>query len=236
MAERSGTACWVSVTTDDRRATEAFYSAVLGWSFETGTLAPEARVATWEGQPVAGVNEAAAARGLPARWTVFFLVEDADKAAELIAERGGTVAVGPVDFGSGRTVLAADPCGAAFGLWQGTAPSSWDVGAGAAPAQLCLRTADPDAVLSFYSAVLGWPSEGERWPHPCLRADARTGDPDPNARPRWVVTFPAADPDRAATAAEQHGGTVPAPPEDIDGERRVTVRDPHGALFTVARR
>ncbi len=235
MSKRAGTACWVSVTTDDRQATEAFYGAVLGWSFEDGSLAPEARVATAAGQPVAGLNEAAAARGLPARWTVFFLVEDADKAAELMNERGGTVAVGPVDFGNGRTVLGSDPCGAAFGLWQGSAPPEWSVGAGEAPAELCLRTADPGTALDFYSAVLGWPREQGRWPHACLRAGARPGDPDPGARPRWVITFRCADPGEAAAAAERHGGTVLAPDEDVEGASRVTLSDPHGALLTLAR-
>lgn len=233
MAELPGTACWVSLTTPDRRATEAFYGAVLGWSFDDGALAPEARVATLAGEPVAGLNEAAAARGLPARWTVFFLVEDADGAAELIAERGGTVAVGPVDFGSGRTVLGADPCGAAFGLWQGTAPPRWGVGAGRAPVRLCLRTCDPQGALAFYGAVLGRGPDGAPSPGgtgPRLRTGARPGDPEPAARPRWEVAFPVADPEVAAAAARRNGGSPVALPEG-----GVTVCDPHGALFGLAR-
>ncbi|NSC20777.1 VOC family protein [Streptomyces albus subsp. chlorinus] len=236
MAVQPGTACWVSLTTHDRQATEAFYGAVTGWSFEDGTLAPEARVATAAGQPVAGLNEAAAARELPARWTVFFLVEDADKAAELMAERGGTVAVGPVDFGSGRTVLGADPCGAAFGLWQGEAPPRWDVGAGEAPAELCLRTCDLPAALRFYSAVLGWPQDQERWPHGCLSVGARTGDPDPAVRPRWEVAFPVTGTAAAAARAERLGGTVLSSARESGAGGRTALRDPHGALFTLVER
>ena len=35
-----GMPCWVSLTVRDRRATEEFYSAVLGWSFTDSSLGP----------------------------------------------------------------------------------------------------------------------------------------------------------------------------------------------------
>ncbi|MGP3974554.1 VOC family protein [Streptomyces sp. 8N114] len=233
MAVRRGAPCWVSLTTHDRRATEAFYNGVLGWSFEDGTLAPEFRVATVAGRPVAGLNEAAAARGLPARWTVFFLVEDADKGAEMMAERGGTVAVGPLETGSGRAVLGADPCGAAFGLWQGATPAEWHVGADDAPAELCLRTCDPDDVAEFYSALLGWPRAVAEWPYAALRPGARAADPDPGARPRWEVSFRSADPGGTLAEAARHGGSVLSAPQEVAEGRRITLSDPHGALFTL---
>ncbi|UNZ20204.1 VOC family protein [Streptomyces sp. 891-h] len=237
MRVRPGAPCWVSLTTHDRKATEAFYGGVLGWSFEDGALAPEFRVATAAGRPVGGVNEAAAARGLPARWTAFFLVEDADRAAELMAERGGTVAVGPLETGSGRTVLGADPCGAAFGLWQGEAPAEWGAGAGSAPVELCLRTCDTGAMEAFYSTVLGWPGngdgDGDRWPDVRLRGGARPGDADPGACPRWEIAFRVADPGGIVPAAVHSGGAVGSAPEEVAEGRRVTLYDPHGALFTV---
>ncbi|MBO8194812.1 VOC family protein [Streptomyces oryzae] len=233
MAVQPGAPCWVSLTTHDQRATEAFYGGVLGWSFRDGTLAPEFRVATVAGRPVAGLNKAAAARGLPARWTVFFLAGDVDRAAGLIVERGGTVAVGPLETGSGRTVLGADPCGAAFGLWQGAAPAEWYVGAGDAPARLCLRTCDPAAVTGFYGAVLGWPPHAAEWPYAVLRPGAGAGDADPGARPRWEISFRAADPGATVAEAERRGGAVLSDSREVGEGRRLTLSDPHGALFTV---
>ncbi|MET9861860.1 VOC family protein [Streptomyces smyrnaeus] len=232
MAVRPGAPCWVSLTTHDRHATEEFYGGALGWSFQEGALAPEFRVATAAGRPVAGLNEAAAARGLPVRWTVFFLVEDVDKASELMAECGGTVAVGPLETGSGRTVVGADPCGAAFGLWQGEAPAEWSAGAEDAPVELSLHTCEPDAVAAFYSAVLGWPPDGARWPHADLRGGARPGDADPETCPRWEIAFRTPNPDETVAAAVRRGGRALSAPEGAQ-ERRATLADSHGALFTV---
>ncbi|WP_326691581.1 VOC family protein [Streptomyces sp. NBC_01795] len=235
MAARPGAPCWVSLTTHDRRATEEFYGAVLGWSFEDGTLAPEFRVATEEGEPVAGISEAEAARRLPVRWTVFFLAEDADKSAERIAERGATVAVGPLDFGGGRAVLAADPSGASFGLWQGVTPRHWVIGTGQAPAALELHAPEDGSAALFYGSVFGWPEpeDGLDWRFATLRDDAVAGDPDPAKRPRWEVTFRTADLDDAVAAATGRGGTVLTPPRETADGRRAALSDPHGALFSL---
>ncbi|GAA2634998.1 VOC family protein [Streptomyces axinellae] len=235
MAARPGAPCWVSLTTHDQRATEEFYGAVLGWSFQDGDLAPEFRVAMEAGEPVAGISEAEAARRLPVRWTVFFLTEDADKGAERIAERGATVAVGPVEFGGGRAVLAADPCGASFGLWQGATPRHWVIGTGQAPAALELHTPEAAPAVLFYGSVFGWPEpeDGTGWQFATLRDDAVAGGSDPAQRPRWEVTFWTADLEDAVTAATGRGGTVLAPPRETADGRRATLCDPHGALFSL---
>ncbi|WP_344569997.1 VOC family protein [Streptomyces axinellae] len=243
-----GVPCWVSLTTRNRQATEEFYGAVLGWSFEDSTLGPGFRVATREGEPVAGFNEGAVSWQLPVRWTVFFSVEDAGRAAERINERGATVAVGPIRLGMGRAAMAADPYGAPFGVWQGALPRGWGLGAGHAPAWLELVTRDAFAAALFYGEVLEWaknPSHGVSYEEQDdevhilidgetvagLRGGGVEAAPDPQARTRWEVFFRALDLDGALAAAEQAGGEILTPPERVTHGHVASLRDPDGGLF-----
>ncbi|WP_431981292.1 VOC family protein [Streptomyces qinglanensis] len=243
-----GVPCWVSLTVRDRETTEDFYGSVLGWSFTDSSLGPGFRTATREGDPVAGFNEAAVSWQLPVRWTVFFSVDDADLVCERVRERGATVAVGPLRVGEGRAAMAADPYGAAFGVWQGELPRGWAVGAGHAPAWLELRTGDAFAAALFYGAVLDWtknPSHGVSYEEQSdevhilvdgetvagLRGGGIEAASDPQMRTRWDVYFRASDIDAALRAAERTGGTVVSPVQHAPHGRVATVRDPDGGLF-----
>ncbi|MFE6993097.1 VOC family protein, partial [Streptomyces pharetrae] len=50
-----GAPCWVSLTSRDLPATEAFYSAVLGWQWRSAKLGERFRIALADGAPVAGI-------------------------------------------------------------------------------------------------------------------------------------------------------------------------------------
>jgi predicted enzyme related to lactoylglutathione lyase len=54
----------------------------------------------------------------PARWTADFWVGDADATAARAAELGGAQLEPPSDTPMSRTVLLADPAGAAFSVTQ----------------------------------------------------------------------------------------------------------------------
>ncbi|GEB47488.1 MULTISPECIES: VOC family protein [Streptomyces] len=243
-----GVPCWVSLTTGDQRAAEEFYGPVLGWSFQDSELGPEFRVATRDGQPVAGFNETSVSRQLPVRWTVFFSVDSADRAGERVNERGATVAVGPLRVGDGRAAVAADPYGAPFGLWEGEVPEGWTVGAGQAPAWLELRTPDAFAAAVFYGEALEWSKNAnqgvgyeEAQDEVHLLVDGQTvaglrgggveAAPDPNVRTRWDVFFRSADLDEALAAAVRAGGEVISTSREAPEGRAATLRDPAGALF-----
>ncbi|MBQ0866296.1 VOC family protein [Streptomyces sp. RK75] len=249
MASVGGVPCWVSLMTPDQRAAEDFYGPVLSWTFVSSDAGPDARIATVDGQPVAGINQLTAGAGPEAeRWTVYFHVEDADVVAERISERGATVAVGPLRAGGGRSVIAADRWGAPFGLWQGDGPASWWVGSGPAPAWLQLHTSDAFAAAVFYGEIFDWmedPSHGVTYEeqydeivvrvdgHPVagLRGGALESPPDPGIRPRWEPYFRVPDLDAAVSAAEQEGGTVATAPREGPLGRTATLRDPKGASF-----
>jgi predicted enzyme related to lactoylglutathione lyase len=57
--------------------------------------------------------------GGPSHWLVYFTVADADAAAARIGDVGGTVLAGPMPIPAGRIVVARDPQGAVFALFEG---------------------------------------------------------------------------------------------------------------------
>lgn len=248
--EIPGVPCWVSLLARDLEAAQRFYSAVLGWDFRPTHLGKGVLVAFQGGAPVAGLGALTAAVRMPAVWTPYFAVEDADATSARIRERGATMAVGPLAFGSGRAALAADPAGAVFGFWHGEAVPDWSMGRGNAPAWLELRTRDAFAAAIFYGEVLDWDSErpgsctvSYEHDHVVLRhghgtvarisGGALEAAPDPEVRPRWHVHFHVPDLEGTVEAATGLGGRAASPVHTSTTSRWIVLADPEGALFTV---
>lgn len=245
-----GAPCWVSLMTGDLDSAQQFYGAVLGWHFRRTRLGDGFSIAFRDGAPVAGVGALAQRLALPAAWTPYFAVDDADVTAARIVERGATMAVGPLAFGTGRAALASDPDGAVFGFWQGQVIPDWTVGQGSAPAWLELRTRDAFAAAVFYGEVLEWAGErpggctvSYEHDHVVLRhgndtlarivGGALEEAPDPQVRPRWHVHFRVPDLEATVEMATGLGGRVVSPVDTTSTSRSVALADPDGALFTV---
>ncbi|WP_413104366.1 VOC family protein [Streptomyces sp. Inha503] len=252
---RPGFPCWVSLAAPSLQAAQEFYTAVLGWTWRPTGLGEEFRTALFGGAPVAGVGALANSLRGAVAWTPFFAVADADATAAHIRERGGTVGVGPLPFGTGRRAgLAADPDGAVFGFWTGEALPGWPSGPAAGPekgtpAWLELRTRDAFAAALFYGEVFGWASpegncsveyendevivreKGRKLT--VVHGGAVERAPDPRIRPRWYVHFRVPDVPAAVAAARAAGGTVALPPDASATGREAILRDPDGGLFTV---
>ncbi|MEU9233736.1 VOC family protein [Streptomyces subrutilus] len=236
--------------TGDLAAAQRFYGAVMGWHFRATRLGEGFSIAIREGAPVAGLGALARRLVLPAAWTPYFAVDDADVTAARIVERGATMAVGPLAFGTGRAALASDPDGAVFGFWQGEVIPDWTVGQGSAPAWLELRTRDAFAAAVFYGEVLDWAGERDgcctvsyEHDHVVLRhgndttarivGGALEEAPDPQVRPRWHVHFRVPDLEAALETATGLGGRVLSPVENTSTSRSAVLADPDGASFTV---
>ncbi|MFZ3474365.1 VOC family protein [Streptomyces sp. 4.24] len=242
--------------TRDLGGAQEFYGAVLGWEFRPGRLGEGFSVGFLDGVPVAGLGALARAFSIPVAWTPYFAVDDADVTAARIRERSGTVAVGPLTFGTGRAALAADRDGATFGIWQGSAIPDWGVGGEAAPAWLELRTRNAFDAAIFYGEVLEWACDhagccevayAEEDDHILLRHGRQTvarlrggalaEAPDPNVRPRWDVHFRVPDVEAAVKTATALGGSTLPDPDSPPGpgplNLETTLRDPDGAVFSV---
>jgi predicted enzyme related to lactoylglutathione lyase len=116
----TGTPSWFELHTRDYDATVAFYREVFRWDTSVVADTPEFRYTTlgegYESQ--AGVMDAAGflPDGVPAHWSVYFGVDDADATLERIVALGGSVVAPAEDTPYGRLATAADPTGAQFKL------------------------------------------------------------------------------------------------------------------------
>ena len=232
-----GVPCWIELGAPEPDAAAAFYAALFGWTVEHG-------VARLDGRAVAGIADG------PPGWTTYVRVDDPSAAAARVEAAGGRV----------DGARLTDPAGAELAIVaQGgaelvNAPGTWNWSN--------LESPDADAAQAFYGAVFGWeampmgpgvamfrvPGYGDRLAEldPALRErHAEAGIPPGfsdavawlvpgEGAARWTVTFAVDDPDGIAARAQELGGTVRVPPYDEQGARIATLRDPHGAEFTVS--
>lgn len=115
-----GTPSWFELHTRDYPAAVAFYRDVFRWNTHVVSDTPEFRYATLaDGEEwLAGIMDAAdfLPDGVPAHWSVYFGVDDADVALARIDELGGSTRRAAEDTPYGRLATAADPSGAQFKL------------------------------------------------------------------------------------------------------------------------
>jgi predicted enzyme related to lactoylglutathione lyase len=245
----AGAPCWVSLMARDLATAQDFYGPLLGWRFEPGPdrWGPYCR-AVADDIAVAGIGAVAQTWEFPVTWTTYFGTDDADRITAGVRERGGTTITGPLGFDAGRLALAADPAGAAFGVWQGRPGPASDLERPGALAWSELRTTDAFDAALFYGAVFGWDDAKDldvEWQDDrvLLRGAGRTlaalhggasqGAPEPRIRPRWHVFFSVADADATARRAEELGGSVAAAPHRSPFGRVAQLRDREGGLFWV---
>ena len=239
----SGMPCWADLSVPDLDQAGAFYSAVAGWDVPPGN--PEFggyTIANVDGQAVAGIGPMMGEAGTA--WTLYFASPDADATQAAIAAAGGTVLLPAGDVGDfGRMLIAADPSGAVFGVWQADQMDGFGAPGTTGSFAWCdLRSTDPDAARTFYASVFGFtyaPLEmaGPAYATFSLGADGPpmggTGDMMGNdgIPPHWLVYFAVADADASAASARELGGTVMADPFDTPFGRMVPMADPAGAAF-----
>lgn len=242
----AGVPCFADLQSPDVAAASAFYTSVLGWTLD----APSEQfggyvVANVRGHPVAGIGPQM--EHAPVSWTLYLASDDAEATQAAIAEHGGTVIVPVSDVGDlGRMLIATDPTGAAFGVWQNKEFNG---------AQLVnepggitwedLRSTDPDAARGFYRGVFGYRTEAMEMAGPDYTTFHRDGEEGPlggiggmfgapeGTPSHWLVYFAVADAGAAAAAATAGGGSVVAEPFDTAYGPMAALQDPAGAVFWV---
>ena len=216
----AGTPCWVDLAVPDVAGAAAFYADVIGWTFvDTGADYGGYQIAQVDGRAAAGVGPLMQ-EGQPAAWTIYLASDDVDATAKLVGEHGGSIFAGPMDIAdNGRMLIAADPTGAVFGVWQqkGMVGSQvvdepgafvWDDA----------RLHDVDAGKRFYAAVFGFeyaplgPEAGEMPDYETFGPEDRPaggiggmmGAP-PGTPSHWLPYFMAADVDASVATAGDGG-------------------------------
>ena len=242
----AGTPCWIDYGAADLDAAKAFYTELFGWSYTGGD--PEFGGylnATVNGEQAAGLGPQMDPSD-PPRWTTYFATDDATASVARIRDAGGTVIVEPMEVGPmGTMVVALDPQGNPFGLWQaGTHTGARIHNEPGALAWNEAMVADTAAAKEFYTAVFGFTFEqmdpelvGEGMEYATFRTG---GDPlgglgasDPSMPTGWLTCFSVGSTDEAVATVEAKGGKVTMPPMDTPFGRFAVVEDPWGASFEV---
>ena len=126
LANEPGSLTWNENLSRDFDGNKAFYQAVFGYEF--GDIGAGFRYATLKlgGSEVGGIGEldAGAPAEAPARWSVYFAVEDTDAAVTRAAGLGGTTVRPAWDSPYGRIAVVADDHGAVFSLISAPAETS----------------------------------------------------------------------------------------------------------------
>ncbi|MFI1091796.1 VOC family protein [Streptomyces sp. NPDC020917] len=244
-----GTPCWTDLMVPNQQAALDFYRDLLGWQGEVG---PEEfggySMCTLRGKAVAGIMKTPEMEGQPSpppAWTTYFTSADADATQAAINANGGKVIVPVADVGTiGRMLVAADPQGAVFGVWQAKDfAGAQIVNEPGALVWNQLQTPDVDGARAFYKAALGLDSG----PMPELpefvgfQVKGRTiggvqgmANLPEGTPPNWLVNFSVDDVDSTVDALVRSGGNVLAPAFDMEKIGRMAVlQDPQGGVFAV---
>ena len=240
----TGTPCWVDCQVDDTHRAAAFYGALFGWKIEDGG-------AEFGGYLMAMRNDRAAAgigpkppeMAMPSAWTTYIATESADRTAEAVTSGGGALLVPPFDVLTvGRMLVAADPTGAAFGVWQ--AGEHNGAGISNEHGAYCWNELHTDGyrrAQEFYTGVFGWAyteiGDGANVVYSTF-AHAADGEPlggiNQAAAPSyWLTWFQVDDTDAALRHAAELGATVLSGPDDGPFGRMGILRGPQDEVFAV---
>ncbi|MEF2280164.1 VOC family protein [Deinococcus sp. YIM 134068] len=246
----AGTPSWFDLTSGKPEEARRFYSRLFGWSFED--QGPEYGHYHWvckSGHVVAGFMPKSPEMGeMPSTWTVYYGSDDARADAERIRELGGQVMVEPMDVhGLGHMLVASDPTGAVFGLWQPLSfPGSELENEHGSMTWQEVNTRDAGAARAFYTRLFSASSEPmqgvEGLTYHTLKKDGmEVGGimgmdaehwPD-SIPPHWMPYFAVNDVREAVRVAPESGGTVQVPPFDSPYGTIAILSDPDGAVFSV---
>lgn len=237
----TGTPCWVDYGAADLEGAKAFYTDVLGWTYSGGD--PEYGgylMCETKGLPTAGMAPQQDPND-PPKWMTYFASDDVDATGARITEAGGTLLFEPMDVGpKGRMVIARDPQGYLFGVWQfgeHTGARIYNE-----PGALVWNEAaveDIGAAQAFYSAVFGFhfdEIEGMNGYGTFATGErplGGLGGLQPGVPAGWSACFSVAVTDDAVATVEAAGGKVTMAAQDTPYGRFAVVEDPWGAGFSV---
>ena len=242
-----GTPCWADAMFADIEGAKRFYGDVLGWTFgESSSEFGGYTQAYANGKAVAAVSPPMPGAEGHSAWCLYLASDDAAATAAKIHDNGGDVLVKPMqvaDFGT--MVLAREPSGAEFGVWQAGTHEGFE--ATRVPGAYCwaeVFTRQPEKADAFFRAVFPYnvrKIEDDAIDFTVFNLGDQTvmgrmamGDEFPADVPPYVnVYFAVEDCDAAVAKATERDGILRFGPMDSPFGRFAALSDPQGATFTV---
>jgi predicted enzyme related to lactoylglutathione lyase len=249
-----GVPCWADAMLPDLEAGRRFYGELFGWTFRKGEkdYGYYTQAFRGDGKKVAALAPKPDGR-MPTVWNIYFASSDAAATAAKVRDAGGQVIMDPMAVGSfGTMMMAADPGGAVFGVWQGGTHTGFEVtGEPGSYNWTEVYTRDAKAVDAFYEAVFGFtgqqlsdssgidfkvfsPPGTPPGPQNAVLGRFQMGEEFPKELPaHFLVYFGVEDADDAVETVSRLGGRVTMEPMDSPFGRWATVVDNQGANFAV---
>jgi predicted enzyme related to lactoylglutathione lyase len=254
MSTPHGSFIWYELLTDDTKAAEAFYRAVIGWQAADSGMSSQGYTLFSAGEtPVAGLmtlpREAVDMGARPA-WIGYIAVDDVDVFTGRVSQAGGVVYRAPDEVaGVGRFAVVADPQGAAFVLFKGAMDRQRAPAAPGTPGHVGwheLHAADREPAFAFYAGLFGWTKAQavDLGPMGVYQTFATPGGSDAVGgmmtkvetipKPFWLYYFNIENIDAAATRVRDAGGQVLHDPHQVPGGSWIVhCLDPQGVLFAL---
>ncbi|WP_329381969.1 VOC family protein [Streptomyces sp. NBC_01351] len=250
-----GAPCWVDAMFADVEGAKSFYGDVLGWTFgEASSEYGNYTQAYSDGKAVAAVVPPMPGVDAPSQWCLYFASPDAAATATKVTSAGGEVLMGPMQVGTfGSMVIAKEPSGAVFGVWQpGDHKGFEKMGEAGAYAWAEVFTREPAKADEFLPKVFPYGSqqmdagddpemEGMDFkvfslggPENAVLGRMKMDDDFPPEVPPYIqVYFAVPNCDEAVTKAKALGGKLHFGPMDSPFGRFAAVTDQQGAAFAV---
>ncbi len=244
-----GAPCWLDLLCTDTGRARRFYADLFGWTWQADDAATGGyTLGLVDGHPVAGLSRRPAAAPVPSQWTTYFRSGDLAVAAPAVQRNGGCTLGPPASLGGlARTLVAVDPGGAYFGLWEpADLPGSGLLDRPGTLTWSELLTRNAAGSLPFYANVLAHDFVEETEPDGPRWWTAHTADGNPayglaEIEPDWPATIPAhwlasfatADVDATVTRATGLGATVVMAPYDGPYGFGAVLAGPEGEVFSV---
>lgn len=250
-----GAFVWYELLTSDKKAAEAFYAQIMGWTGEeAGAPGIDYTFLTVDGARIGGLMnlpEDACAAGARPGWLGYIGVEDADECAKSVEAKGGRIHRAPEDIpGYGRFAVLADPQGATFcviapGKEHSSAPTeAHRPGVPGFGGWHELYADDLEAAFDFYSGMFGWRKDqavdlGEMGVYQLfaingVQAGGMMKRPPNMPAALWNYYFNVESIEAAAARVREAGGQICMGPHQVPGGAWILMAfDPQGAMFSL---
>ncbi|MGW3624929.1 VOC family protein [Streptomyces sp. NPDC000880] len=243
-----GMPCWADAMFTDVEGAKSFYGDVLGWTFgEASSEYGNYTQAYADGKAVAAVVPPMPGQEGQSAWCLYLASPDVAATAAKIRDNGGELLMEPMQVGEfGSMLLARDPGGVVFGVWQAGTHEGFE--AKAVPGAYCwgeVFTREPEKADAFFPAVFPYSMQrveddaidfrlynlGDQTVLGRMKMD--DDNFPPQVPPYLNVYFTVENCDAAVAKATERGGVLRFGPMDSPFGRFAALSDPQGAAFSV---